>query len=423
MSAPAALEAKCAELAEHLAADMAREGLRAKTLTLKLKLTSFELRTRAASLERHICKADDILAVALRLLRAEYPLEIRLMGLRMSGFWEQTPRAPGQKRLEDVLGCAVVRAREGTDVSGRDAAPQSRAASSSGDTSDDRCGPQGHAAESATSHATQLTLSQAEVVELSLQGWAHQASQTDQDGSSRRGAEAETGCAENEGVAAEPVAAEATAVSDPRTPADSSTSLKHSTPSTTSTCGPPPGQWVCPACTLFNQATAVWCEVCGARRPAPQKRGLPERRGSAGKRRAGAPATREKTRTLDRFFCRGAAGPGRGMHVSTSPAEASRSERSDHDSQLEECLESADLAECRVCGYEAGVAISINFLDIGMSGLVHIICFFLFRIFSTSFSLRLPALIREWVPDAELEEHLRAVHGTETLACYGGVPL
>ncbi|KAK2076547.1 hypothetical protein QBZ16_005307 [Prototheca wickerhamii] len=285
MSAPAALEAKCAELAEHLAADMAREGLRAKTLTLKLKLTSFELRTRAASLERHICKADDILAVALRLLRAEYPLEIRLMGLRMSGFWEQAPRAPGQKRLEDVLGCAVVRARGGTDVSGRDAAPQSRAASS-GDTSDDQCGPQGHAAESATSHATQLTLSQAEVVELSLQGWAHQASQTDEDGpnvlGSGRGAEAESGRAENEGAAADPVAAEATAVSDTGTPADSSTSLKHSPPSTTSTCGPPPGQWVCPACTLFNQATAVWCEVCGARRPAPQKRGLPRAPGLGG---------------------------------------------------------------------------------------------------------------------------------------------
>lgn len=366
---------------------MAREGLRAKTLTLKLKLTSFELRTRAASLERHICKADDILAVALRLLRAEYPLEIRLMGLRMSGFWEQAPRAPGQKRLEDVLGCAVVRAREGADVSGRDAAPEGRVASiesratSPGYTSDDQCGPQGHAAESATSHATQLTLSQAEVVELSLQGWAHQASQTDQDGSGGRGAEAESGCGENEGAAAEPVAAEATAVADPRTPADSSTALKHSPPSTTSTCGPPPGQWVCPACTLFNQATAVWCEVCGARRPASQKRGLPERRGSAGKRRAGAPATREKTRTLDRFFCRGAAGPGRGMHVSTSPAEAPRSERSDHDSQLEECLESADLAECRVCGYEAGVSIPCIFLDTVLSGLLHIICFFLSRIF------------------------------------------
>lgn len=44
VSARGDLEARCAELASHLADDMAQEGLRGKTLTLKLKATTFEVR-------------------------------------------------------------------------------------------------------------------------------------------------------------------------------------------------------------------------------------------------------------------------------------------------------------------------------------------------------------------------------------------
>lgn len=79
---------QCAEIAEHLAGDMARENLKGKTLTLKLKTTAFEVRTRAHSLPQHISTAAEIEAVALRLLKAEVPIEIRLMGMRMSHFLE-----------------------------------------------------------------------------------------------------------------------------------------------------------------------------------------------------------------------------------------------------------------------------------------------------------------------------------------------
>ena len=67
------------ELADKLAEEMAEEGLSGKTLTLKLKTTAFEVRTRAYTLAQHIHTAEDIRNVALRLLQAELPVEIRLM--------------------------------------------------------------------------------------------------------------------------------------------------------------------------------------------------------------------------------------------------------------------------------------------------------------------------------------------------------
>lgn len=73
------LVAQCADLAEKLAEDMANKGLRGKTLTLKLKETNFEVRTRCSTLVRHIGTREDILREALKLLRAELPITIRLM--------------------------------------------------------------------------------------------------------------------------------------------------------------------------------------------------------------------------------------------------------------------------------------------------------------------------------------------------------
>lgn len=70
---------------------MAEECLRGKTLTLKLKATNFEVRTRAVTLQQPVSTAQEILQPALRLLRAEMPIEIRLMGIRVSSFVEVRP--------------------------------------------------------------------------------------------------------------------------------------------------------------------------------------------------------------------------------------------------------------------------------------------------------------------------------------------
>ena len=93
---------QCVEIAQHLAMDMAREDLKAKTLTLKLKTTAFEVRTRAHSLPQYISTFEEIFAPALRLLKAEMPVEIRLMGMRMSHFLEVRKDA-GQRSIASFV--------------------------------------------------------------------------------------------------------------------------------------------------------------------------------------------------------------------------------------------------------------------------------------------------------------------------------
>lgn len=101
----ALLYQKLAELAEMLATDLKKEGLRGRTLTLKLKTASFEVRTRAVTLQRHICSREDILLHARKLLKAELPSSLRLMGLRVSQFNEEKATAldPTQKSITNFV--------------------------------------------------------------------------------------------------------------------------------------------------------------------------------------------------------------------------------------------------------------------------------------------------------------------------------
>ncbi|XP_072955886.1 calcium-transporting ATPase 10, plasma membrane-type-like [Typha angustifolia] len=75
-----------ADIAETLSCDMQKECLWGRNLTLKLKSASFEVRTRAVSMQKYINSKDDILLYASKLLKAELPLSLRLIGLRMSQF-------------------------------------------------------------------------------------------------------------------------------------------------------------------------------------------------------------------------------------------------------------------------------------------------------------------------------------------------
>ena len=70
---------QCAELSDKLAEDLASEGLRGKTITLKLKETNFELRTRDKTLPTHISSREEIFREAMKLLKPELPIKIRLM--------------------------------------------------------------------------------------------------------------------------------------------------------------------------------------------------------------------------------------------------------------------------------------------------------------------------------------------------------
>lgn len=103
---------KLVELAEMLSIDMKKEGLCGRTLTLKLKTASFEVRTRAVTLQNYIWSSEDILKHASKLLKAELPISLRLIGLRISQFNEDKVGAlsdPSQKTLSNfiILGDAV----------------------------------------------------------------------------------------------------------------------------------------------------------------------------------------------------------------------------------------------------------------------------------------------------------------------------
>jgi DNA polymerase kappa len=108
------LERKLAELADALAEHLAREGLRCRCVTLKLKSAAFELRTRQTVLPAPAAAAAELLPPALRLLRAELAaqpaLRVRLMGLRASQFVEQRPPPPGQRTLGFVGASAAAAA-------------------------------------------------------------------------------------------------------------------------------------------------------------------------------------------------------------------------------------------------------------------------------------------------------------------------
>ncbi|KAL6771591.1 POLK1 [Auxenochlorella protothecoides x Auxenochlorella symbiontica] len=214
MSEPRDLEAKLGELAEHLAADMASEDLKGRTLTLKLKCSNFELRTRAMTLPKYIHTASDILAAALKLLQAELPIEVRLMGLRMSSFLEQV-RDPGQLSLAEML------AGRRSPAAGAEAGPSSAGA---------KAGPSSAGAGDYEGEAAGSSLGEGELLELSLQDWGR-----------RRG---------------------------PRPPAEDTCPGRDGSRSPDGREAKPAamGEWACGACTLLNPGLAGRCEACGQRR-------------------------------------------------------------------------------------------------------------------------------------------------------------
>ncbi|XP_054466779.1 DNA polymerase kappa [Anoplopoma fimbria] len=99
----------CRELCEDLAEDMKKEGLKGKTVTLKLKNVNFEVKTRALTLPCAAATAEEIFAVAKGLLKTEIdnespqPLRLRLMGVRISAFVSLDDKKPLQRSIVGFL--------------------------------------------------------------------------------------------------------------------------------------------------------------------------------------------------------------------------------------------------------------------------------------------------------------------------------
>ncbi|NWW23228.1 POLK polymerase, partial [Falcunculus frontatus] len=99
----------CRELCRDLAQDLQKEGLKGKTVTLKLKNVNFEVKTRASTVLSSVSTEEEIFAVAKDLLGTEidsvapHPLRIRLMGVRVSGFLTEEEKKYQQKSITSFL--------------------------------------------------------------------------------------------------------------------------------------------------------------------------------------------------------------------------------------------------------------------------------------------------------------------------------
>lgn len=79
------LEEKIEGIAAHVADRMAAAGVAGRTITLKIKYLDFEINTRSTTLQRDVHEADDLKAIAIRLLRHPKPRRaVRLLGLSVS---------------------------------------------------------------------------------------------------------------------------------------------------------------------------------------------------------------------------------------------------------------------------------------------------------------------------------------------------
>uniref|UniRef100_A0AAV2MRM5 DNA polymerase kappa n=1 Tax=Knipowitschia caucasica TaxID=637954 RepID=A0AAV2MRM5_KNICA len=105
LSRPEEQLALCKELCEDLAQDMKKEGLKGKTITVKLKNVNFEVKTRAITVHCAVATAEEVFAIAKDLLKAEmenvspHLLRLRLMGVRVSAFVSTEDKKPLQKSI------------------------------------------------------------------------------------------------------------------------------------------------------------------------------------------------------------------------------------------------------------------------------------------------------------------------------------
>lgn len=84
MSDPKELCQKLHELCQLLEKDLEKNQLMGKNIGIKIKFVSYEIRIRSKSLPSYIWTAKDIERIAKVLLLKELPINIRLMGIRMS---------------------------------------------------------------------------------------------------------------------------------------------------------------------------------------------------------------------------------------------------------------------------------------------------------------------------------------------------
>ncbi|CAK5281491.1 unnamed protein product [Mycena citricolor] len=118
--------AKLDEVCTELESDMQSGEWSGRTVTLKYKLESFQVFTRAKSCDRWVSKKDELFAIGQELLLLELPMTIRLLGLRVTKLKDmREPDSPvGIKRFFSASGSESPRkkrkASEDSDTTARE---------------------------------------------------------------------------------------------------------------------------------------------------------------------------------------------------------------------------------------------------------------------------------------------------------------
>ncbi|KAG5647040.1 hypothetical protein DXG03_001410 [Asterophora parasitica] len=97
---------KLEEISVELEKEMEETGWAGRTVTLKFKLDTYQVFTRAKSFDRWITKKEDLFATGKELIQSEFPLSIRLIGLRVTKLKDlRSPTEPanGIKRFFEPL--------------------------------------------------------------------------------------------------------------------------------------------------------------------------------------------------------------------------------------------------------------------------------------------------------------------------------
>ncbi|KAF7298225.1 IMS-domain-containing protein [Mycena chlorophos] len=90
---------KLHEVCAELEADMAETQWAGRTVTLKYKLDTFEVHTRAKTCDRYLSKQEDLFAIGYELLLAELPMTCRLIGIRLTKLKDLRESSTGIKRF------------------------------------------------------------------------------------------------------------------------------------------------------------------------------------------------------------------------------------------------------------------------------------------------------------------------------------
>ena len=225
-------------------------------LVSPLLLRQPQLKTRAVTLDRHISCFEEIHAAALKLLSSEWPGELRLMGLRMSSFWEAQKREAGQPSLEQLLQRrqhAQQQQQQHESTPGTSSAPETQ--------------------EREEAPSSSQVLSQAELVELSFRDWG---GKNDVLGAAATAADDAPSLPPSLAISPAAAARYERQASEAVAAASDHTAelLRGAAERLQQT-------WACPACTFENSRMHARCQMCG---------GASVSRGSAAQQPAAAEA-------------------------------------------------------------------------------------------------------------------------------------